>query len=169
MTTTPSIWPGPECLRSRAQRLEKLAAEHGPFGALTRIGFLERVERAEFDRRSLGIARCHAKARARMSAYIEWLRESGNGSGFAARDRAWIETVMVVNVRTSESPEAAVRAAAAREDGWPFFVMGKEWPKAWAKAFGRHGRVADLGEALLRSSAWASLPWQQDPSEVSRG
>ena len=158
MTTTPSIWPGPECLRSRAQRLEKLAAEHGPFGALTRIGFLERVERAEFDRRSLGIARCHAKARARMSAYIEWLRESGNGSGFAAR-----------MAECHDSPEAAVRAAAAREDGWPFFVMGKEWPKAWAKAFGRHGRVADLGEALLRSSAWASLPWQQDPSEVSRG
>ena len=152
--TNHRIWPGPEDIRGRAHRLEKLAAEHGPFGALTRLGFLERAERAEFDRRSLGIAMGHVRARARMRRFVAWLEESEEAGAFD-------------DVLAHVSPEAAVHYAASKGYQWPFYTTGGDWLDRWWDAFGRTAEMALVPE-MLASPEWAFLPWQRDP-EVRRG
>lgn len=160
-TTNHRIWPGPERLRTRAHRLEKLAAEHGPFGALTRLGFLERVERAEFDRRSLGIAMCRAKARARMERFVAWLKDDGRHS--SARSTAGFL-----------SPEAWMETQASSVHTWfrarlTALNVAPRWAGRFYGAHYTPKRASALAVALLRSPEWLSLPWQRDPSEVSRG
>ena len=152
--TNHRIWPGPEDLRGRAHRLAKLAAVHGPFGALTRLGFLERAERAEFDRRSLGIAMGHVRARARMRRFVVWLL-----SYSACAERAAL--------RTGLSPEGAVRSGSLYELQW---LATRVLHGRWREAFREPVNVEAELLALLASPEWLSLPWQRDPSEgVGRG
>ena len=173
-TTRVSIWPGPECLRERAHRLEELAAEHGPFGALTRLRLLEQVERAESDRRTLGIAMCHAKARARvrMQRFLEWCRSHGacrRGLDYASARTSPEQAVLdsAESIYTAEHLNVAWCARRCSPE-WDDRVEEARWADMYARWDRRPAHaLTTVAEALVRSPEWASLPWQADPSEVT--
>ena len=152
-TTNHRIWPGPECLRSRAARLEKLAAIHGPFGGLAMLARLEREERAEHEQRTRGIAMGHVRASARMRRFVVWLLSYN-----ACAERAAL--------RTGLSPESAVRSGSLYELQW---LATRVLLSRWREAFREPVDVKAELLALLASPEWLSLPWQRESKGVGCG
>jgi hypothetical protein len=146
MTTNHRVWPGPECLDDTTLSVRwAVAFDAGDYDECNRIV----IARDEADRRSLGIAMALEAARARLWRFLLWLHEHDrhNPASRAARHL---------------SPEAAAVDDVGRGFTWPFYLTPKWRAIAWDE---RTLHIHDL----LASPEWASLPWQRDPSEVSRG
>jgi hypothetical protein len=96
------------------------------------------------------IALAHVKARARMGRFVAWLRDDA-GQRFVARPS---------QVAPYMSPEHYIRAALNERWFWPLLMMGGQWCN-------RYACKRNAADVLLASPEWTSLPWQQDPSEVT--
>lgn len=100
MTTTPSIWPGPECLDTLGERRRKRHALLMLMGldwdeALSEINGEHASNEAASERRTRGIALCHAKARASQKAFVPWLlgymgRRAADEAATFRSPEAWI-------------------------------------------------------------------------------
>jgi hypothetical protein len=166
---SPSIWPGPECLKSvpdiglvgsskaaavaRARRIEELSRTLGPFGAVGQLA-REQAQGRRVLTRSLGIAMALEAARARMGRFVAWLRDEG-----------LCGTASLASIHIS--PEAATAEAIEAGCRWPFSRTGHAWDDAWLVEARGACDFGWMAHRLFRSAAWASLPWQRD--EVSRG